>query len=121
MSATAEIFFDESLPALVEEVARLFGSSALEDGVIVRDTSGRLRFISSAPSPSDEERAKFEVKLSNVLGAYAREDRVIAFGDEPGSQLLLNDAAVFSMQQESVQFRFLDRRIVGSAWLGRPK
>ena len=121
MSGASGMFFDESLPALVKKIADEFGSEALKRGLIVRDTSGRLCFLNAEPSPPDEIRARIEGKLIAILGAYARADRVIAFGDDPGVQLLLKDASAFPLQNDSLNFRLLDRRIVGSAWVDRPQ
>ena len=53
MSEPTEIFFDSAIPALVEEIAAQFGPEMLEKGLVLRDTSGRLRFLSSASSPSE--------------------------------------------------------------------
>ena len=53
MIAHPEIFFDASLPKLVETMAAELGADALAEGVVVRDASGRLRFISALDAPSD--------------------------------------------------------------------
>jgi hypothetical protein len=121
MSSSPEIFFDASLPTFVKAVAEYLGSDALEQGLVVRDSSGRLCFLSSGSSPSDEPRGNIEKRIADVLGAYARTDGVIAFGDEPGVQRLLKDSAAFPMQQDSFNFRLLDRRIVGSGWVDAPQ
>ncbi len=121
MSETLAVFFDDSLPALLKELRRLFSAEELNQGLVVRDTSGRLRFLSAKPAPSDAIRADVEGKLFAALGAYARKDCVIAYCDEPGVQPLLEDPAAFPMEQESIAFRFLDRRIVGSAWVDHPQ
>jgi Mrp family chromosome partitioning ATPase len=121
MSASPNVFFDESLPKFVRALAEHLGANALEQGLIVRDSSGRLRFLSSRESPSDEVRVNTEKSIAEVLGAYARMDGVIAFGDEPGVQRLLKDPEAFPMQQDSLIFRLLDRRIIGSAWLNAPQ
>jgi hypothetical protein len=121
MNIARRMFFDESLPTLVRNISEQFGAEVLKQGAIVRDTSGRLLFLNSQASPSDEARAFIESKLSGDLGAYAHTGRVIAFGDEPGIQLLLHDPAVFPMEYDSLNFRLLDRRIVGSAWVEPPQ
>lgn len=121
MSGPSAIFFDAALPAMVEEISAIFGAEILEQGLFVRDTSGRVRFLSSQESPSDDERALIEGRLAKVLGAYAREDGAISFGDEPGVPLLLRDLAAFPMNQGRHRFRLLDRRIVGSAWVDSPQ
>lgn len=120
MSTSPEVFFDESLPTLVRAVVEHLGVNALEHGLIVRDTSGRLRFLSSGESPSDEVRFDIEKQIADVLGAYARKDGLIAFRDEPGVQRLLKDPAAFPMEQDSINFHLLDKRIIGSAWLDAP-
>jgi hypothetical protein len=121
MSGPTGIFFDAAVPALVEEIAAQFGSEMLEKGLVVRDTSGRLRFLSSETSPSEAVRATIEARLASVLGAYSRADGAIAFSDEPGVQRLLRDSAAFLINQGSLNFRLLDRRIVGSAWVDPPQ
>jgi MinD-like ATPase involved in chromosome partitioning or flagellar assembly len=120
MSATPDFFFDASLPVFVRKVAEQFGPEILNRGTVVRDTSGRLRFLSAEESPSDDDRSIIEAKLSEGLGAYARPDQVIAFCDEPGVLRLLTDTAAFPMLEDSLRFRLLDRRIVGSGWVDRP-
>jgi hypothetical protein len=121
MSALPQIFFDESLPAFVRVITELLGSDSLDQGLIVRDTGGRLRFLSSGESPSNEVRANIEERIAVVLGAYARRDGSLAFGDEPGVQRLLKDPGAFPMRQDHFTFRLLDRRIIGSAWLDAPQ
>jgi cellulose biosynthesis protein BcsQ len=121
LSPQPEVFFDESLPTFVRAIAEHLGINALKQGLIVRDSSGRLRFLSSGESPSDEDRIKTEKLIADVLGAYARMDSLIAFRDEPGVQRLLKDPGAFPMRQGSFTFRLLDRRIIGSAWLDAPQ
>lgn len=121
MSSSPEVFFDESLPVFVRAIVEHLGAAALEHGLIVRDTSGRLRFLSSEESPSEEVRVDIEKQIANVLGAYARTDGVIAFRDEPGVKRLLEDPEAFPMRQDSFSFCLLDRRIIGAAWLDAPQ
>jgi cellulose biosynthesis protein BcsQ len=121
MSAPPEVFFDESLPIFIRAINENLGSAALGQGLVVRDSSGRLRFLSSQESPSDEERENMEKRIAELLGAYARIDGLIAFRDEPGVQRLLKDPEAFPLQQNSLTFRLLDRRIIGSAWLDAPQ
>jgi cellulose biosynthesis protein BcsQ len=121
MRSAPGLFFDDSLPTFVKTISKEMGSEALERGLIVRDASGRLCFFSAEQSPIEEVRVILEDKLASVLGAYARTDRVIAFIDDPGVQRLLNDPGVFPIRQDSSNFRLLDRRIVGSAWVDLPQ
>ncbi len=121
MSSSPEVFFDASLPVFVRAIAEQLGAAALEQGLVVRDTSGRLRFLSSDESPSDEVRVSVEKQIADVLGAYARMDSLIAFRDEPGVKVLLKDSEAFPVHLDSFSFRLLDRRIIGSAWLNAPQ
>ena len=121
MSSSPEVFFDESLPIFVRAIVEHLGAAALEQGLIVRDSSGRLRFLSSEVSPLDEQRANIEKQITKVLGTYARMDGVITFRDEPGVQRLLKDPEALPMQLDSFSFRLLDRRIIGTAWLDAPQ
>ncbi len=121
MSESTRVVFDESLPTLVEVIVGQLGQDALEQGLIVRDSSGRLLFLSSEESPSAERRADIEKKMADRLGPYARAEGVIGFGDEPGVQRLLKDAAAFPVKQGRYSIRLLDRRIVGSAWVDSPQ
>ncbi len=121
MSASLNVFFDESLPVFVRALAEHLGVDVLKQGLIVRDSSGRLRFLTSEVPPSEERRVDIEKRIVDVLGAYARRDGAMAFNDEPGVQQLLKDPGAFPMQQDSLTFRLLDRRIIGSAWLDAPQ
>jgi hypothetical protein len=121
MSVSPQVFFDESLPKFVGAIDNYLGRDELSQGLIVRDSSGRLRFLSSNESPPEEVRVDIERRIADVIGAYARKDGSIGFKDEPGVQRLLNDPDAFPMKQDSFAFRLLDRRIVGSAWLDDPQ
>ena len=121
MSTSPKIFFDESLPLFVGVIAEYLGPDALKQGLIVRDTSGRLRFLSSEASSSEKLRTAIEKKIPTVLGAYARMDGAISFSDDPGVQRLLKDSEILPMHEGPLRFKLLDRRIVGSTWLGMPQ
>lgn len=120
MNGASTIFFDESLPTFAKTILEQLGAEALERGLVLRDASGRLHFLSSEASPPDEERAAYESKFAAAVGAYTRTDRVIAFRDDPGVQTLLKDPAILFVQQDSLSLRILDRRIVGSGWVDWP-
>jgi Mrp family chromosome partitioning ATPase len=121
VSGPPEILFDSSVPVLVRAITRILGSAKLKDGLIVRDTSGRLRFLSTDTAPSDEEREALDRNLSRELRGYARKDGVISFRDDAGVQTLLKDQARLPMREGNLDFWLLDRRIVGSAWLDAPQ
>lgn len=120
MSTSPQVFFDSSLPIFVRAIAEHLGTDALEHGLVIRDSSGRLRFLSPGGSPVEELRLQIEHQITDALGAYARTDGVIAFGDEPGVQRLLKESGALPMTEDSLSFRLLDRRIIGSAWLDSP-
>jgi len=122
MSTPPAIFFDQSIPTLVCAVVECLGAGALEGGLVVRDTGGRLRFLDSRTAPSDEQRDEFERRIQAALGPYARQDGVLGFVDEPGVQRLidLRRTEAFTVKHDSTQYRFLDRRIVGMPWLNAP-
>jgi hypothetical protein len=121
MSTSPEVFFDESLPLFVRAIADHLGADALQQGLIVRDSSGRLRFLSSGAPPSEDERSNLEKRIANILGAYVRMDGALSFRDDPGVQRLLKDPETFPMREGSLNFSLLDRRIIGSAWLNVPQ
>lgn len=121
MSEPTRVVFDESLPRLVEVIAEQLGQQTLEQGLIVRDSSGRLFFLSPEASPTNETRADLDKKTADCLGPYARADGVIRFADEPGVRRLLGDTAAFHLRQGGYRIRLLDRRIVGSAWVEFPQ
>jgi Mrp family chromosome partitioning ATPase len=123
MSTPPAIFFDQSMPALVRAVVECLGADALDGGLIVRDTSGRLRFFASQTTPSDEQRDEFERRIQTALGPYAQQDGVLGFADEPGVQRLLDlrQTEAFAAEQDHMRFSFLDRRIVGMPWLNAPQ
>ena len=120
MSAAREVFFDDSLPLFVRTIGEYFGFDALKQGMIVRDSSGRLRFLSSEAAPSEEQRADIEKRIADILGAYARTDGAVYFIDDAGVQRLLKDPEAFPIREGSLEFNLLDRRIIGSAWLNIP-
>ena len=118
--------FDDSVPRLVTTLLERLGRDRLERGVVLRDATGRLSFF----SPEAIEPATLS-QLTEVLrarlGAYARTDRLIVGPDEPGAQPVLNDPAALTLRVAiegpdvgDVDYRYLDRRIVGADWLRRP-
>lgn len=121
MSKFGRVAFDESLPTLVDAIAEQMGKETLEHGLILRDASGRLLFLSSEASPDFEKRTDIEKKLADRLGPYARADGAVGFADEPGVQRWLKDPGFLPIQQGGYSIRLLDRRIVGSAWISSPK
>src|ERR1051325_5278271 len=120
MSDKPKTLFDNSLPRLAEALRQVLGPEALSAGVIVRDNSGRLSFISERTLPPQNEAADIKQKLEKALGGYARPDRVIAFKDDVGASRLLSDPARVPIEIDGTTIQLIDRRIVGAAWLDAP-
>jgi cellulose biosynthesis protein BcsQ len=98
----------------------MLGKDALRSGVVLRDSTGRLGFVSRSVAASDDERETLAKTLTDALGAYARPDRVIVFADDPGAARLLQDPSALPVTVDQLSCRLLDRRIVGSGWLDFP-
>ncbi|WP_341988253.1 AAA family ATPase [Azorhizobium sp. AG788] len=113
------IYFDDSLPALVEAVIKSCGEHALEQGVALRDTKGRLSFY-LASSIDDEQRALLTKTLIEALGYYARTDRVIAGSNDFGITDLLHSGDIVPVSVAGRRVRLIDRRLVGADWLRNP-
>lgn len=111
--------FDESLPILIKVIGNELGPDALEKGVVLRDASGCLAFF-AAHELDDAETDRIAGRLRDVLGAYARPDRVFAGNNAPGARRILSDPNVKLLDFESNRIRYLDRRIVGADWLRTP-
>lgn len=106
---------------MVRTIAELLGSDALNKGVIVRDSSGRLRFVTSEAAPTELERLKLDKELIEALGAYARKDAPASFEGEPGVKRLSEDQSALTLRDGNLSFRLLDKRIIGSGWLETPR
>ncbi len=104
---------------IAEEPA--LGPAALSRGLILRDTTGRLSFFDPESKLEEHQIVSIKLNLCNALGGYAEEDSVVYLDDDSWVRSLLADPSVFPMQTDSIRFRLLDRRIVGSAWLDRPQ
>ncbi|SDH21660.1 AAA family ATPase [Janthinobacterium sp. YR213] len=115
------IRFDESLPAFVKVMAESFNMAIVEKSVFVRDAGGKLSVI--IDEDIDESIIGIFAKYySDVLGPYARPDRVIAGKNAPGAKRLLKEAKdVNPIFVSGCLVRVLDRRIVGMDWLRTPQ
>jgi hypothetical protein len=111
--------FDDSLPILARAVAEMLGDDALHSGVVLRDFTGKLSFFSA--TALNKNRAKQLAKrLSEALGPYAREDRVVAGIDEFGAEEVLHDRSILNIRVDDHDVRLVDRRLVGVDWLRTP-
>lgn len=119
MKPTMNIRFDDSLPVMVKVLIEELGSTALEAGMAVRDTSGRLAFF-AAETLGPQRLGHIAQRLAEALGPYARSDRVLASASDPGAPRILNEAGSLTLEVSGAQVRLLDRRLVGADWLRRP-
>jgi hypothetical protein len=119
MKPTMNIRFDDSLPAMAKVLIEELGTTALEAGMAVRDTSGRLAFF-AAEALEPQRLGHIAQRLAETLGPYARSDRVLANASDPGAARILNEAGFLTLEVCGAQVRLLDRRLVGADWLRRP-
>ncbi len=113
------IRFDDSLAALAKVVATELGVDRLHSGVALRDTAGRLAFFAADPlEPAVVERVSQSMRQQ--LGAYARDDRVLAGCDDIGVRRILGDPSSAIVDANGYRVRLLDRRLVGVDWLLAP-
>lgn len=113
------IRFDDSLAVLAGVIDTELGGDVLASGVAVRDTAGRLAFFAAEPlSPDDVERVSDS--LRQQLGAYARDDRVLAGCDDVGAARVVRDPNSMVAVARDYRIRLLDRRLVGGDWLLAP-
>lgn len=111
--------YDESLAVLLATVAGELGDVALERGRVLREAAGRLTFVHDGEL--DPGRANgLSARLRELLGPYARPDRVLVTRDSPGAERLLSEQPQQWLNYSGRQVRYLDRRVVGVDWLGFP-
>lgn len=111
--------FDDSLPALVTVIAEALGRDTLENGVVLRDATGRLAFFSSQ-SLDEAILTELSARLCQILGSYARGDRVVAGPEEYGATSILEDGSALRIEVSGYSVRVLDRRLAGADWLRSP-
>jgi MinD-like ATPase involved in chromosome partitioning or flagellar assembly len=115
------VLFDDSLPRLADAVRRTLGHEALEHGIVLRDSTGRLSFVvPHNERPSEDQRIAIEQELNAALGSYARPDDLLIYSDDPGAHQLLQDPMRLSIKVGDAFCQVIDRRIVGAGWLERP-
>ena len=117
--------FDDSLPRLVKLLVDTLGRERVSAGVVLRDATGRLSFFSDAALEPATAR-QIEQLAGAALGAYVRSERVVVGAADPGAERVLNDPGPLDVpvrldgNDDAVQVRYLDRRIVGADWLRLP-
>src|ERR1700761_5907875 len=88
--------FDDSLEALCRTIVSALGPHALKEGLILRDFSGRLSFLSATALP-DVLLDSLDAALRAALGPYARQDRLIGQPTDAGVPQLLNDPSILDL------------------------
>jgi cellulose biosynthesis protein BcsQ len=116
----AHLLFDDSLPRLVETLTSLAGRDFVEGGTVLRDASGRLRFVANRAPRDDDEREMLARALIDSLGSYARTGGPISFREDAGTGPILVAPERLPVQVGDGFCHLLDRRIVGAGWLDAP-
>jgi MinD-like ATPase involved in chromosome partitioning or flagellar assembly len=120
MADSTRIFFDESLAAFVDGIAEALGEDYAAQGIVLRDTTGRLRFISNRSAPSRVEIDTLVTHLLEKVGPYLREDNPVQFSGGIESQGDIDAEEALPLKVGQRWIRIVDRRIIGPAWLERP-
>lgn len=111
--------FDTSLRTLVESLRSALSDEDIQKGVVLRDASGRLAFLATAPF-AEARAAELEAKLRADVGPYLRDDMPLGDPNLPGVGSLLSDLAITHADCGELRLRLLDRRIVGADWVRAP-
>lgn len=114
------LFFDDALEKLVQCVASNLGADALSKGMVLRDSTGQLSFVSASVAPDGDRREQLAERFSEALVHYGRLGRTLLFSDDPGAQSILNSSDHLRMRVGDYSCNLVDRRIVGSGWLMTP-
>lgn len=113
------ISYDNSIDELAAVVRDELGEDALRQGVVLREAAGRLAFFVDGELTTTQ-RERLSEALRVRLGRYAREDRVLAAGGDPGVAQILGSPSFQWLLVGDVSVRYLDRRVVGVDWLESP-
>lgn len=111
--------FDESLPVLVKAVVDLFSEQTMTEGLVLRDTTGRLAFFFNTVVP-EADVEKLSARLRADLCAYARTDRVAASFSDYGVAALFSETPLI-VNVLTISVKVIDRRLVGADWLRSPE
>jgi hypothetical protein len=119
------ITFDESLPLMIDLVARAWGSTAVASCVFLRDAIGRLTVIVLDPGRTGVEREELSAMINVQLGGYADPSGISVATPEELFDESLREAGIglaFPIDRESFKgsVRIVDRRVAGADWLRRP-
>lgn len=111
--------YDTSLRALIDGLQTSLTPDEIQDGLVLRDASGRLAFFARDAIP-EQRQAELETSLRASLGAYLRDDLPIADASTPGVEPLFSDPGILQLVLGELRIRLLDRRIVGADWVRGP-
>ena len=117
--------FDQSLPLMIDLVARAWGSTAVASSVFLRDALGRLTLVVLDAGRTGAEREELSAIINAQLGGYADPSGISVATPEELFDESLREAGIglaFPIDQASFQgsVRIVDRRVVGADWLRRP-
>ena len=118
---TKSVRFDDSLGLIAEVIRSELSSEVLESGTFLRDAVGCLAFF-AATALDETVVENLTLKLREVLGVYARPDRIIAGAEDYGSASVRDDPSALTVivGKDKLRVRLVDRRIVGADWLHAP-
>ena len=111
--------FDTSLGALIDVLRTSLSPDEIQNGLVLRDSSGRLAFFARDAIP-EQRQADLATSMRASLGAYLRDDLPIADASTPGVEPLFNDPGILQLAEGDLRIRLLDRRIVGADWVRGP-
>jgi cellulose biosynthesis protein BcsQ len=113
-----EVYFDDSLLKFVEVLDEGLAPDIVNNGLFVRDATGRLAFF-SLRKLSKSVVARLSKEIAAKLGAYARKDRPLAdISDFGVDSLFLERPLKVCFNHRLISL--LDRRLVGADWLRAP-
>jgi hypothetical protein len=103
---------------MIEILRKHLQADQIETGTVIRDVTGRLSYFLFG-SIDEELFLKLEHDLRSGLGTYGRPDRILASGDDYGSEVLTDETAYYVLI-DGLTVRIVDRRLVGMDWLRPP-
>jgi len=117
--------FDQSLPMLVDLVAKEWGSAAVAKNLFLRDALGRLTLVVLEVERTANEREKLSQLINSQLNSYADPSGISAATPEELFDISLREEQVgliFPVESEVLkgEVRVVDRRVVGADWLRTP-
>jgi MinD-like ATPase involved in chromosome partitioning or flagellar assembly len=117
--------FDQSLPLMIDLVARAWGSAAVTTNMVLRDALGRLTFVVLDASRNGAEREELSATINAQLGGYADPSGISVATPEELFDESLREAEIglaIPINADNFQgfVRMVDRRVVGADWLRRP-